>query len=69
MAERKPPDPEPEEPSRRPWWQALFGTPQDTPDCEPDDWLFVDSTGYRIPFEEKPSEGEDAPSPPEEPSS
>lgn len=65
MAERKPPDPEPEEPPRRPWWQALIGPPQDTPDREPDDWLFVDSTGYRIPFEEKAGEGEE-PSPPRE---
>lgn len=30
--------------------QALIKPPGDTPDRDPDDWLMVDSTGFRIPF-------------------
>ena len=29
----------------------LFGKPLDTPDREPDDWLYVDDSGFRIPTE------------------
>jgi len=31
----------------------LFGKPLDTPDREPDDWLYVDDSGFRIPTEER----------------
>lgn len=33
----------------------LFGKPIDTPDREPDDWLFEDSHGFRIPHEDRPA--------------
>jgi hypothetical protein len=65
MAEKQPAPPEPAGPAEAPAAPAedtrrrgllarLFGVPEDTPDRQPDDWLFEDSTGYRIPFQGEP---------------